>query len=259
MAAPFVNAHPRGVELAVSLSDDQVGSADDPSVQAVAEAALDLIPDGSRVGLGTGRAVAAFIARLGELQSRGLRIVGVATSQDSANRARQAGIPLLELAAGMPLDITIDGADEVAPNLDLIKGWGGALVRERIVAAASNRQVIVVGMHKLVRRLGERGQIPVEVIPFAKALLMREAPGLGLLPTLRMNQEGHPFISENGNLIVDCAPEEPLGDAAAARELEGALRAIPGVVDTGLFLGTAERVLVGYPDGRVDSLLRSGT
>jgi len=184
-------------------------------------------------------------------------VSGVPTSHVSAYEARRAGIPLIELGAGGPLDLTVDGADEVAPNLDLVKGRGGALVRERIVAAASASQVILVGGEKLVRALGERGPVPVEVIPLAEWLATRELNALGLEPTRRMDAGGsRPFITENGNLIVDCTLPEPLRDGKTARELQRAMLAIVGVVDTGLFLGTADRVLVGHPDGRVDTCSR---
>src|SRR5262249_1864738 len=133
----------------------------------VATRALDLIVDGAKLGLGTGRAAAAFIAALGERVRGGLRVTGVPTSSASARLARDRGIPLVELTEDLELDLTIDGADEVAPTLDLIKGKGGALVRERIVASASKRQVILVGAEKLVDRLGEHGTIPVQGITFA--------------------------------------------------------------------------------------------
>jgi len=232
------------------------GGCDDPDVQAVAAKALELIFDGARVGLGSGRAASVFIAKLGVRVQEGLRVGAVPTSQASAKQAREAGIPLIELGE-KPLDITVDGADEVAPNLDLVKGFGGALVRERIVATASTRQVILVGEGKLVHALGERGRIPVEAIPLARWLVAKELKALGLIPTLRMDGTGtRPFVTENGNLIIDCAPPEPMRDGLAARELERALLAIVGVVDTGLFLGTADRVLVGHADRRVDTLRR---
>jgi ribose 5-phosphate isomerase A len=228
---------------------------DDRAVEAVAARALDLVRDGAMVGLGSGRAAAAFVARLAERVRDGLRVAGVPTSEATARQARDLGIPLVDLAEDVELDLTVDGADEVAPNLDLVKGWGGALVRERIVASASRRQVILVGQDKLVRTLGEHGRIPVEVIPFARGPAMRRLRSLGLRPTVRNTPEGgRSVITENGNLMLDCAPDEPLRDGTAARALEAELLAIAGVVDTGLFLGTAERVLVGYADGRVDVL-----
>ena len=225
----------------------------DAAVESAAASALELIADGTRIGLGTGHATAAFVARLAERVRSGLRLVGVPTSEATAAQARSLGIPLGTLDDGEELALTVDGADEVAPNLDLVKGFGGALVRERIVAAASHRQVILVGHEKLVDRLATRGRIPIEVVPFACRLVLRRVRALGLDPVVRL-ADGRRFISDNGNLTIDCSLATPLVDARAARVLEADLRAIPGVVDTGLFLGTAERVLVGYPDGHVDVL-----
>ena len=225
----------------------------DPAVETAAASALELIRDGMRVGLGTGHSAAAFLARLADRVRSGLRVVGVPTSEATAAEARSLGIPLGALDDDADLALTVDGADEVAPNLDLVKGFGGALVRERIVAAASRRQVILVGYDKLVDRLATRGQIPIEVVPFACQLVLRRVRALGLDPVVR-RADGRRFISDNGNLTIDCGLATPLADGRAARVLEADLRAIPGVVDTGLFLGTAERVLVGYPDGHVDVL-----
>ena len=225
----------------------------DPAVETAAASALELIRDGMRVGLGTGHGAVAFLARLADRVRSGLRVVGVPTSEATAAEARSLGIPLGALDDDEDLALTVDGADEVAPNLDLVKGFGGALVRERIIAAASHRQVIVVGHDKLVERLGMRGRIPIEVVPFGRRPVLRRVRALGLEPVVRF-AGARPFISDNGNLTIDCGLATPLADARAARALEAELRAIPGVVDTGLFLGTAERVLVGYPDGRVDVL-----
>jgi ribose 5-phosphate isomerase A len=229
----------------------------DPAVISVATCVLDMISDGMCVGLGSGRASAAFIAKLGERVQAGLKITGVPTSNASDKQARELGIPLVPLTEDLVLDLTVDGADEVAPNLDLVKGWGGALVRERIVAAASKRQIILVGEEKLVRTVGERGRIPVEVIPLAHGYVVRKLKALGLTPTTRPVVGGtEEFVTDNGNLTLDCKLAEPLSNGAAARALENAVLAIAGVVDTGLFLGTAERVLIGYADGRVDVRIR---
>jgi len=225
----------------------------DRGLESAAASVLELIVDGTRIGLGTGHAAAVFLARLADRVRSGLRVVGVPTSEATAAQARSLGIPLGTLDDGQALAVTVDGADEVAPNLDLVKGFGGALVRERIVAAASRRQVILVGHDKLVDRLATRGRIPIEVVPFACRLVLRRVRALGLDPVVRL-ADGRRFISDNGNLTIDCSLATPLVDARAARVLEADLRAIPGVVDTGLFLGTAERVLVGYPDGHVDVL-----
>lgn len=232
---------------------------DDPAMRAVAARALDLIGGGALVGLGSGRTASVFVRMLGARVRDGFSVTGVPASGATAALAREAGIPLVSLSEIELLDITVDGADEVAPNLDLMKGHGGALVRERIIASASRRQVILVGANKLVRRLGERFAVPVEVMPFAAGPVTRAIRAAGLRPGVRMDATGgRELVNENGNLTLDCALPAPLADAHAARALEASLLAMPGVVDTGLFLGTAERVLVGYPDGRVDTLLRDG-
>jgi ribose 5-phosphate isomerase A len=242
----------------MSKSTTGAGSADDPAVKAVAQQVLKMIRDGDKVGLGSGRASNAFISALGAALKAGTlkNIQGVPTSDASEKLARELGIPLIELGENVELDITVDGADEVAPNLDLIKGWGGALVRERIVASASKRQIILVGPEKLVKTLGERGRIPVEIIPLAQGLVTRKLKALGLVPTLRLNADKSPFVSDNKNLTLDCASKTPLADGAAVRKLAEEICAIAGVVDTGMFLGTAERVLVGQSDGRVDVMSR---
>src|SRR5262249_4418404 len=152
--------------------------------------------------------------------------------------ARASGIALAGLDEPS-IDVTVDGADEVDPHLDLIKGYGGALVRERIVAAGSSRQLILVGSEKLVPVLGSRGRLPVEVAPFALPLVIRRLAQLGHRPVVR-TAGGQPFVSDNGNVVVDCA----ISSIEAPARLEALLRAIPGVVDTGLFLGTAHMVLV---------------
>jgi ribose 5-phosphate isomerase A len=232
---------------------------DDPAMHAAAARALDLISDGMRVGLGSGRTASVFVRLLGARVRDGLRVTGVPASAAIDALARAERIPLVALSEADLLDVTVDGADEVAPNLDLLKGHGGALVRERIIAAASKRQVILVGAEKLVQQLGARFAIPVEVIPFAAGPVTRAIRAAGLTPNVRMNKAGGiEDVNQNGNLTFDCALAAPLADAHAARALEAQLLAIAGVVDTGLFLGTAERVLVGHSDGRVDTMRRAG-
>jgi len=206
-------------------------------LNALARRALGFVKDDTAVGLGAGRAATAFVRALAARVRAGLRVRGVPVSEATAGLAAELGIPLVGLEA--EIDVTVDGADEVDPDLDLIKGYGGALVRERIVAAASRRQIILVERDKLVPQLGSRGRLPVEVIPFALPLCLHRLAALGLRPTLRMVGE-RPFVTDNGNVLVDCAVE-PIGDPPG---LERTLRAIPGVVDTGLFLGTADTVLV---------------
>jgi len=217
-------------------------------LETLATRALDLVREGAVVGLGTGHAASAFIRALAARVRDGLRVRGVPTSEETATLARGCGIPLVGLEG--ELDLTVDGADEVDPELNLIKGYGGALVRERIVAAASRRQVILVTADKLVETLGGRGRLPVEVLPFAVPFCRRRLDDLGLKPTLR-TQDDRPFVTDSYNVILDCAIA-PLPDPAG---LERAILAIPGVIDTGLFLGTAAAVLVA-DGGSVRELVR---
>jgi ribose 5-phosphate isomerase A len=207
----------------------------------IIERVLELVSNDSRLGLGSGRASQNFVKALGErLRNGRLRVHGVPTSEETASLARQEGIPLLTLAEAGILDLTVDGADEVDPNLDLIKGYGRALVREKIVAASSRRLIILVGDEKLVPQLGTRGKLPVEVIPFALPLCERRLGELGCRP-VPFRQGNGLFVTDNGNHILDCQID-PIPDVA---RLEMDIRAIPGVVGTGLFLGMAETVLVG--------------
>jgi len=208
-----------------------------------AEHALQYVTDGAAIGLGTGRAAEAFLRALADRVRSGFRVRGVPTSRASESLARSFGIPLVSLEDALPLDLAVDGADEVAPNLDLIKGWGRALIRERIVASAAKRFVVLVGpehvKEKLVRRLGERGKLPVEVVPFALPLVQRRLADMGL-PAEPFLDGGSHFLSDNGNHILD-ARVGPIDDPAA---LDRAIRDIPGVVGTGLFLGVADVVLI---------------
>jgi ribose 5-phosphate isomerase A len=208
-----------------------------------AEHALQYVPDGGAIGLGTGHAAEAFLRALADRVRGGMRVRGVPTSRTSESLARSLGIPLVSLEDALPLDVAVDGADEVAPNLDLIKGWGRALVRERIVAASAKRFVVLVGpehvQEKLVDRLGRRGKLPIEVVPFALPLVKRRLADLGL-PADPYCDGGSLFLSDNGNHILD-AHVGPLDDPAA---LDRAIRDIPGVVGAGFFLGVADVVLI---------------
>ncbi len=176
---------------------------------------------------------------LGAAVKRGLRVRGVPTSQVTADLATKLGIPLARLDEVGQIDVTFDGADEVDPHLDLIKGYGGAMVREKIVAASSRRLIILVGAEKLVPVLGSRGVLPVEVVPFGLPLCQRRLIELGCRPTVRL-VEGRPFVTDNGNQILDCGIS-PISDPAA---LEQSILSIPGVVGTGLFIGMADTVIV---------------
>jgi ribose 5-phosphate isomerase A len=209
----------------------------DPGTQA----ALEYVRDGQILGLGTGRAAEAFVRGLGARVADGLSVHGVPTSQRTAALASQLGIPLLQLEQAPAIDTTFDGADEFDPNLDLIKGYGGAMVREKIVAASSSRLVILAGPEKRVPVLGSRGKLPVEVLAFGEALCRSRLQQLGCEPERRRGKAGAPELSDNGNPILDCkiaAIENPA-------ELERAILQIPGVIGSGLFLGLADVVIVG--------------
>jgi ribose 5-phosphate isomerase A len=212
-------------------------------VRGIAERALAWVRDGDVIGLGSGRAAHAFVEALGERVRAGLRVRGVPTSEATAQLARRVGVPLTTLDEAEALAVAVDGADEFDPARNLIKGYGAALVREKIVAACARRFVILVGPEKRVEKLGARGKLPVEVIPFGVAPAARRLRALGLAPAVRTRPEGaaaQPLVSDNGNWILDCGLA-PMDDPSA---LERAIRAIPGVVDTGLFLGMAHTVLV---------------
>jgi ribose 5-phosphate isomerase A len=209
-----------------------------------AERALEFVPDDSVVGLGTGRAASSFVRLLAARMRGGLRVRGVPTSEATAELARRLGIPLVALADAGELAVTVDGADEVDPALNLIKGYGGALVREKIVAASSKRLVILVGKEKLVPALGTRGKLPVEVVPFAVPLCRRRLRELGCEPECRV-VGGATVVTDNGNHILDC--RVTLIDDPAA--LDQAIRAIPGVLGTGLFVGMASAVIAQGEDG----------
>jgi len=208
---------------------------------ALATHALSFVKAGDIVGLGTGRAAVAFVRALAERVREGLRVRGVPTSEDTERLAQELGIELVGLEA--EIELTVDGADEVDGVLNLIKGHGGALVRERIVAAASRRQIILVTADKMVETLG-RGPLPVEVMPFAAPFCRRRLEDLAVKPTLRMHEE-RPFVTDNYNVIFDCATG-PIDDPA---RLERTIRAVPGVIDTGLFLSTAALVIVADDSG----------
>jgi ribose 5-phosphate isomerase A len=210
----------------------------------ILERALCFVPSGSAIGLGSGRAAQAFIRALGErLRSKAFAVHGVPTSGETADLARQVGIPLTSLGEAGELALTVDGADEVDPALNLIKGYGRALVREKIVAAASRRLVILVGEEKLVPQLGARGKLPVEIVPFAQPLCERELQRFGCQPSI-WSKDGKPQETDNGNWILDCK----IGPIGNAVDLERQIRSIPGVVGTGLFLGMANTVLIGAGD-----------
>ncbi len=211
-----------------------------------AEAALADLRDGMVVGLGTGSTAALMIEALGRRVRAGLRIVGIPTSERSAEQARAEGIPLVDFSTHPRIDITIDGADEVhTGTLDLIKGLGGALLREKIVAAASRRMTVIVDASKLVPVLGRKVRLPVEVVPFGWQATATKLADAGASTFLRTNPDGSAFHTDGGNLILDCAFAD-IPDPAA---LQLRLKAITGVVETGLFVGMATTIIAGTPDG----------
>lgn len=208
-----------------------------------AEAAVAAVEDGMVLGLGTGSTAAIAVDLLGERVRGGLRIVGVPTSERTAAQARALGIEVATLGDHPSLDLTIDGADEVhTGTLDLIKGLGGALVREKIVAAASRRMIVIVDESKLVPRLGGV-RLPVEVVRFGWQATLRHLQAAGVDPVLRGGADA-PFVTDNGNHILDC--KFAIDDPASA---DARLHAVPGVVMTGLFIGIATRIIAGTDNG----------
>ncbi|OIR19055.1 MAG: ribose 5-phosphate isomerase A [Marine Group III euryarchaeote CG-Bathy1] len=210
----------------------------------VAEAAIELLEDGMIVGLGTGSTSSIAIDLIGKRVSEGLNILGIPTSKASENQATSLGIPLTSLSSHPSIDITIDGADEVSPSLDLIKGLGGALVREKIVENQSKQLVIIIDDSKLVSQLGIC-PLPVEVIFFGHEATSISLANLGCNPVLRMDNE-KPFISDNGNVIYHCNFAEGIADPLA---LSLDIDKIPGVVTSGLFVNMADVILIGSDDG----------
>jgi ribose 5-phosphate isomerase A len=211
------------------------------------EAVARYVRDGMRLGLGTGSTASAMIevlaARLADGRLDGIR--GVPTSEATAALCRRLSVPLTTLAETPQLDVVIDGADEIDPELDLIKGLGGAHLREKVVASAGRAMIVVADESKLVARLGERAPLPVEVVAFALPVCERLLRGLGWEPTRRLTAEGTPFVTDEGNAIVDCRRDDWAHPAALA----AAVKAVPGVVEHGFFLGMAAAAVVGTPDG----------
>jgi len=216
--------------------------------RAAAARALEFIRSGTVIGLGTGSTVRPLLGLLAErLASGGLRdVVAVPTSEDTARRCREGGIPLVTLAEHPVLALAIDGADEVSPRLDLIKGLGGALLREKLVAQATKRFIVVADESKLVRRLGTRAPVPVEVVPFGWSALLPFFEKLGAEPRLRLEPDGSPALTDNGNYLVDCRFARGIPDPAA---LARALAKRTGVVEDGLFLRMARVAVVAGTGG----------
>ncbi len=217
-----------------------LGGAREQEKQAAARRSLAFIQDGYVVGLGTGSTASYAIRFLGERVRAGLKIRGIPTSVDSRNLAVTLGIPLTTLDECYQIDVTIDGADEIDPDLDLIKGHGGALLREKIVASVSRKVVIIADSGKQVPVLG-KSPLPVEVVPFAQAILARRIAALGASVNLRKGHAGRPFVTDEGHHLLDCG----FGQIPDPARLADELNRMPGVVDHGLFLDLADVVLIG--------------
>ena len=216
--------------------------------------AAEMIETGMTLGLGTGSTVYHTLVRLAErIQEEGLEVRCVPTSTDTEGKARALGIPLVALDDVDGLDLTIDGADEADGAFCLTKGGGGALLREKVVAFASKRVVIILTGGKCVQRLGDSFALPVEVLPFALSMVKGRLPALGADPVERKAADGSSYRTDNGCAILDCRFPGGIEDPAA---MELALDRIPGVVETGLFVGLAHALVVGAEDGTVQVLER---
>ncbi len=215
--------------------------------QRAAEAAMGFLHSGMVIGLGTGSTADFFLQALGNALKTGRLhdVVGVATSRQSERRSRELNIPLSTLAESPRLDVTVDGADEVDPQLDLIKGLGGALLREKIVAQNSKRLIIIADASKSVQKLGTKSPLPVEVAQFAHETQETFLKSLGAIPVLRRSPDGSIFVTDNGNYIYDCRFTAGIDDP---RQLSIALRKRAGIVESGLFLGIATVALVADDD-----------
>ena len=207
-------------------------------------AALDAVKNGMIVGLGTGSTAVHFIRELGARVKQGLRVHGIPTSEESRKLAAEVGVPLTTLAEHPSIDVTVDGADEVSDSLDLIKGLGGALVREKVVAHASKQVIIIVDESKLTGRLGLKAPLPVETVSFAVDVVRAQLILWGGDAKIR-EKEGKPFVSDNGNFILDWSH----GAIDQPWELEKQIKGVTGVVDSGIFANVASQVIVATSTG----------
>ena len=223
---------------------------------AAARAAVELVKPGMKLGLGTGSTAAEFVNLLGEKRAAGVEVTGVPTSEATAAQARAAGIELGDLDDLAPLDLTIDGADEIGPGLALIKGGGGALLREKIVARASRMMVVIADQSKCVKTLGAF-PLPVEIVRFAPQTTMRALSQalnkVGVSANLRIRTDGSGaiFVTDEENFIVDCTCGHIEDPAAVAR----AISTVTGVVEHGLFVGVASQAIIGAADGTARTIL----
>lgn len=220
-----------------------------------ARAAVRRVRAGMRIALGSGSTAAYAIRALAERFPKGAGLDAVATSTGSEQLARELGLSVRPLAEDDRFDVMIDGADEVTPQLALTKGGGGALFREKFLARLSDTVLIVVDHTKLVDRLGSRAPIPVEVVPFARPVVVRRLVEQRFGVRVRAGPAGTPFRTDNGNEVLDLRPPAPVDDPGA---LDATLRSLAGVVETGIFVALADRVYVGLPDDQVDEITAPG-
>ena len=218
-----------------------------PAREAAAAAALELVEPGMAIGLGSGRAVWRLVELIGERWPDGAGVRAAVASERTRDRAREAGIEVIELDGSVELDIALDGADEIDPGLRLIKGGGGALLREKIVVAAARRFVVIAETTKRVERLGEGFRLPVEVARFACADTLRRLSRVLPDPELRLADD-EAYVTDEGHYILDC----PLPAGMDLDALDRDLRRVPGVLEHGLFVGMADRVLLGTPEGKLE-------
>ena len=229
------------------MSNDPVSNQLDREKDAAARASLRYVNDGDIVGLGTGSTAAFMVRALAEKVRAGLKIVGIPTSKRTEELAASLGIAVTTLDEYQDINVTIDGADEFDSQLRLIKGGGGALLREKIVASASRKLVIIADSSKQARKLG-RFPLPVEVIPFAEKLVARKIVAMGAQVKLREYAYGNPFVTDEGHHILDCH----FGEIDDPEKIGSELRFMPGIVEHGLFLNMASVVVVGKADGVVE-------
>jgi ribose 5-phosphate isomerase A len=213
-----------------------------------AEKAVEWVKEGMTIGLGTGSTAYWAIQKIGERVKEGLKIKAVASSEHSADLATELNIPIVAFEEINRIDLTIDGADEVDPNTNLIKGGGGALLREKIISSNSDTFIVVVHASKMVSELG-KFPLPVEVVPFAREFTKNKIESLGYSTSWRVNQ-GRMYITDNGNFILDCEFRSIKDPAALNKQLH----LIPGVVETGLFVDMKPKVIIGHGDGRIEIL-----
>ncbi len=218
-----------------------------------AQAAGEVKP-GSVVGLGTGSTASAFVRALGDRVAGGLSITGVATSVETEELARSLDIPLTQLNEVDAIDLCVDGADEIAPDLNVVKGRGGALLFEKLVARRADRYIIIATAEKLVDVLGTRLPLPVEIVPMGWKHTARELERFGLRPELRMGEDGKPFVTDGGHYIVDCQT----GGIDDPRSLATRIKLVTGVVDHGLFIDMADLAMTVDAEGHVTTHERTG-